>query len=148
MDLLEAKKTLRAHGYTLLKESDGTLSDTTQKDIEDFAEYMVNEIEKYLGKCKYLEGTIDKEKPLVRGNRIIISVYFPQTRWPTGPKSVELRHQLKHFQYSFNAHNGNWTFFDGSRYKHGYKNNMRNYTIETLEDMDNQLGWELNGQHI
>lgn len=31
MDLLEAKKTLRAHGYKLLKEKEETLSDSTKK---------------------------------------------------------------------------------------------------------------------
>lgn len=143
MDLLEAKKTLRAHGYTLLKENEETLSDSTKKDIEDFAAYMVDEIERYLEGCEFLEGTIDKGKPTVHGNHIIISVYFPQTRWSDGPNSSKIKYQLKHFQYTFNPQNGAWSFDDGSRYRHGNKLNMRNYTIETLEDMDNQLGWEL-----
>ena len=146
MDLLEAKKTLRAHGYTLLKENEETLSDSTKKDIEEFADYMVDEIERYLEGCEFLEGTIDKGKPTVHGNRIIISVYFPKTRWPSGPNSVEIKPQLKHFQYVFNPHNGAWSFYDGSRYRHGHKLNMRNYTIETLKNMDNQLGWELQKQ--
>ncbi|HQQ39712.1 MAG TPA: hypothetical protein PKY72_05385 [Bacilli bacterium] len=144
MDLLEAKKTLRAHGYTLLKENEESLSDSIKKDIEYFAYYMVDEIERYLEGCEFLEGTIDG-KPAIHGNRIIISVYFPQTRWPTGPKSVEIKPQTKHFQYLFNPQNA-WTFDDGSRFRHGHKLNMRNYTIETLEDMDNQLGWELQKQ--
>lgn len=146
MDLLEAKKTLRAHGYTLLKENEETLSDSTKKELEDFADDMVDEIERYLEGCEFLEGTIDKGKPFVHGNRIIISVYFPQTRWPSGPNSVEIKPQLKHFQYVFDPHIGTWSFDDGSRYRHGHKLNMRNYTIETLEDMDNQLGWELQKQ--
>lgn len=146
MDLLEAKKTLRAHGYTLLKENEETLSDSTKKDIEEFAFYMVDEIERYLEGCEFLEGTIDKGKPTVYGNRIIISVYFPQTRWPTGPNSVEIKPQIKHFKYEFNPQNGAWSFDDGSRYRHGNRLNVRNYTIETLEDLDTQLGWELQKQ--
>jgi len=147
MDLLEAKKTLRAHGYTLLKENEGTLSESTNKEIEKFAVYMVDEIERYLEGCEFLEGTIDG-KPTFHKNRIIISVYFPQTRWPTGPNSAEIRPQTKHFQYTFNIFDLNdaWTFDDGSRFRYGNKLNMRNYTIETLEDMDNQLGWELQKQ--
>lgn len=93
-----------------------------------------------------MEGTIDKGKPNIFKNRIIIDVYFPQTRWPTGPNTVEIRPQTKHFQYVFNPQNGAWTFYDGTRYKHGYEVDMRNLTIETLEDMDNQLGWELQKQ--
>lgn len=146
MDLLEAKKTLRAHGYTLLKESsyldNPTLTEEEKKDVEDFADYMVDEIERYLEGCEFLEGTIDKGKPSVRNNHIIISVYFPKTRWNAG----EIRQQLVHFQYTYNQKEGNWTFDDGNRYRGGTKLNLRNYTIETLEDMDNQLGWELQKQ--
>lgn len=142
MNLLEAKKTLRAHGYKLLKEKEETLSDSTKKDIEDFADDMVDEIERYLEGCEFLEGTIDG-KPKIYKNRIVIDVYFPQTKWPTGPNTVEIRPQTKHFQYVFNPQNGTWIFYDGTRYKHGYKVDMRSYTIE---NMDNQLGWELQKQ--
>ena len=146
MDLLEAKKTLRAHGYTLLKESsyldNPTLTEEEKKDVEDFADYMVDEIERYLEGCEFLEGTIDKGKPSVRNNHIIISVYFPKTRWSAG----EIRQQLVHFQYTYDKKEGYWTFDDGNRYRGGTKLNLRNYTIETLEDMDNQLGWELQKQ--
>lgn len=147
MDLLEAKKTLRAHGYKLLKEKEETLSDSTKKkkDIEDFADDMVDEIENYLEGCEFLEGTIDG-KPKIYKNHIIIDVYFPQTKWPTGPNTVEIRPQTKHFQYVFNPQNGTWIFYDGTRYKHGYKVDMRSYTIETIENIDNQLGWELQKQ--
>ena len=51
MDLLEAKKTLRAHGYKLLKENEETLSDSIKKAIEDFAYDMIDEIESYLEGC-------------------------------------------------------------------------------------------------
>ena len=145
MDLLEAKKTLRAHGYKLLKENEETLSDSIKKAIEDFAYDMIDEIESYLEGCEFLEGTIDG-KPNIYKNNVIISVYFPQTRFPTGPNTVEIKPQTKHFKYVFYPHNGAWTFDDGSRFKHGYKLNMRNYTIETLKNMDNQLGWELQKQ--
>src|SRR5574344_2009448 len=128
MDLLEAKKTLRAHGYTLLKEKEVTLSDSTKKDIEDFAVDMVDEIENYLEGCEFLEGTIDG-KPTIIKNHIIIDVYFPQTRWPTGPNTVEIKPQIKHFQYVLNPQNYTWIFYDGTRFKHGYKVDMRSYTI-------------------
>lgn len=107
MNLLEAKKTLRAHGYTLLKESsyldNPTLTEEEKKDVEYFADYMVDEIERYLEGCEFLEGTIDKGKPSIRNNHIIISVYFPKTRWQAG----EIRQQLVHFQYTYNQKEGN-----------------------------------------
>lgn len=135
MDLLEAKKTLRDHGYTLLKEN---------KDFTEWAYYLESEIERYLEGCEFLEGRIDKKQTVAQPDHVMIKVVFDKVRFPTGPNTAELRPSVRYFNYYDD--NGTWKFDDGSRYRTGNKLNMRNYTIETLEDMDNQLGWELQKQ--
>lgn len=135
MDLLEAKKTLRAHGYKLLKEN---------KDFTLFAYLLEDEIEKYLEGCEFLEGMIDKDKTVAQPDHIIIKVHFHKVRIPTGPNSAELRPTVRYFNYYDN--HGTWKFYDGSKYRMGNKQNMIEYTIETLEDLDTQLGWELQKQ--
>ena len=135
MDLLEAKKTLRDHGYTLLKEN---------HDFTSFAYFLEDEIERYLDGCEFLEGRIEKDKTVADPDHVMIKVVFNKVRFPTGPNSAELRPSIRYFNY-YDDH-GTWKFDDGSRYRTGSKLNMRNYTIETLEDLDNQLGWELQKQ--
>jgi 3-dehydroquinate dehydratase len=136
MELKEAKQILNKNGYYLLEEY-------TEQDIKDFIYEIADEIERYLKKCKYLKGEIwEFEFDYIDEGEGSIMVKFNKIRPDT-----------KLFTYRYDSTTRDWEFRDHDSSKRiikktGDRLNMINYTIEVLEDMDNELGYELQQRSI
>jgi len=81
-------------------------------------------------------------------------VNFNKVCVPVSVNYKEIRPGAKLFTYRYDSNTRDWEFRDNFDYskrfikKTGDKSNMRNYTIEVLEDMDNELGYELQHRSI
>ena len=146
MQLEEAKEILNENGYLL--------EEYTEQDIKDFIYEIADEIESYLKKCKYLKGEIwEFEFDYIDEGEGSIMVQFNKVCVPVSVNYKEIRPGTKLFTYRYDSNTRDWEFRDHDSSKRiikktGDRLNMRNYTIEVLEDMDNELGYELQQRSI